>query len=63
MSDSDRGRSDTTTPKAEDGKAATAAAGDSNVDVEEPKPPKASLLKKIQTKLNLDVPTLLLMLK
>ncbi|KIY04117.1 uncharacterized protein Z520_00809 [Fonsecaea multimorphosa CBS 102226] len=47
----------------EDNKAATGKTRDAGPDVQEAAPPKPGLLKKIQTKLNLDVPTLLLMLK
>ncbi|ETI21519.1 hypothetical protein G647_07866 [Cladophialophora carrionii CBS 160.54] len=63
MSDADRAHSDPATPGAEDGKTATTRAGDSNVEVEDTKPPNAGFLRKIQKKLNLDLPTLLLMLK
>ncbi len=63
MSDNDREHSDATSAKAEDGKAAAHPVSDGDVETEEPKPPKAGLLKKIQTKLNLDLPTVLLMFK
>ena len=63
MSDIDREHSDTTT-KAEDGQATADGIHNSNVEDDElPKAPKVGLLKKIQTKLDLDAPTLLLMFK
>ncbi|KAJ9604339.1 hypothetical protein H2200_011173 [Cladophialophora chaetospira] len=62
MSDTDREHSDTTT-KAGDGGAVADKAGNGHADAEETKPPKVGLLKRLQTKLNLDLPTVLLMFK
>ena len=62
MSDTDRKHSDATA-KAEGGQTAAEAVRDGRAEADEPKPPKAGLFKRIQAKLNLDVPTLLLMLK
>jgi hypothetical protein len=62
MADTDREHADAV-PEAENGKTAPDTTSNGNVDFDEPKPPKPSLLKKIQTKLGLDVPTVLLMLK
>ncbi|KIW33378.1 uncharacterized protein PV07_00235 [Cladophialophora immunda] len=61
MSEVDNRHSDTTAPE-EDSKAATDMARDVGAGVEAAQP-KPGLFKKIRTKLNLDVPTLLLMLK
>lgn len=62
MAGTDMDHSDTTT-KTDDSKPASSAVTDNHVDAQEPTPPKPSLLKKMQTKLGLDVPTVLLMLK
>lgn len=51
------------TTKTEDSKPVASAVPDDPADTKEPAPPKPSFLKKIQTKLGLDVPTVLLMLK